>query len=214
MIGENLLRYNKTQRYLIFDCETCNLNLMDTQNVPWQWSWVDCTIQNVINKGNAFVKWPVINISLKVAQMTGFYQHTIDEEGIPPEEALERLDALIYDPQYRLIVHNGLNFDVFLHNIHRRLVGKPTDYSYLDRLIDTNALARAIKLEAKPQKDEDLLAFQYKFANDRTKGIKSSIESLCKEFDIYYDFEAAHDARWDVETLTKIWQKLVWQIEI
>lgn len=214
MIGDNLLRYNKEQRYLVFDCETCNLNLMDTQNVPWQWSWIDCTLNGIISKGNAFVQWPVINISRKVAAMTGFYQRTIDEEGKKPKEALDELETLLYDPKYKLIVHNGLRFDVYMQNIHRRLVGKPTDYSYLNRILDTNALARAIKLDAKPQKDENFLGFQYKFANDRTKGTKSSIESLCKEFEIYYDFQAAHDARWDVETLVKIWQKLVWQIEI
>lgn len=214
MIGENLLRFNKTQKYIFWDTETCNLNLVHKENVPWQYAWIEATLDNVISKGNILIKWPKINISKKAAMITGFSQEAVDTLGISPEEALRKIDAFMYDPQYLLVAHNGLNFDVYLHNIHRRLLGKETDYSYIERSIDTVALARAIKYEVQPLPDEDKVLFQYKFANTMRKGIKTSIASLCQEMDIPYDAQLAHNASYDVNLLYQIWKQLVWKIEI
>lgn len=214
MIGENLLRFNKEQKYVLLDCETCNLNLMDTNNVPWQWAWNIATIDGIISRHNYFVKWPVIDISRDAARMTGFYQRTIDEEGISPQEALQKLEEVLFDPQYKIVIHNGLGFDIYLHTIHRRLMGKDADYSYLPRVIDTMVLARAFKLGVQPKPNENLLVFQYKFNNTPVKGIKTSIRALCDDYGFPYDDQNAHDARWDVDILFQIFQRFVKQIEI
>ena len=33
---EDLLRFKKNQKYMVFDFETCNLNLVSEENKPWQ----------------------------------------------------------------------------------------------------------------------------------------------------------------------------------
>ena len=214
MIGNNLLRFKPHQKFVVFDCETCNLNLLDVKNVPWQWAWRVCTLKEVISEHNYFVQWPEIPISKEAALITGFYQRRIDEQGKPPAQVLEELEKYIYDPQYLLIAHNALNFDVYLHQIHRKLMGKRVNYDYLPRLLDTNALARAWRLNSQPREGEDLLAYQYKFANLYVKGLKTSLKVLAPEFNIEYDAKSAHDALYDVEVLHKIWQQLVYKIEI
>lgn len=214
MIDDNLLRFNKEQRYLIADCETCHLNLVDESNLPWQWAWVDCTLDNVIGRENIYVKWPNLKVSKQAAFITGFSPEKIERLGQDPALALEKLDAVIYDPKYRIIIHNGLNFDLYIQNIHRNILGKPTDFSYVDRVIDTSALSKSLTLGIKPQKGEDLLAFQYRFINYVEKGLKSSIQFLCQQYDIPYDAFGAHDAAWDTETLRKLWLKMVYQLEI
>lgn len=214
MIGENLLRFNKEQKYIIFDSETCNLNLMWEENVPWQWAWKECTLSQVISENDILVKWPKINISKKAAFITGFNQAKVDLYGIPPEEALEMIEKWIYDPQYIIIAHNALGFDIFMHNIHRKALGKAPDFSYMPRVIDTVTLARAIAVGTQPKPEDDRLLFQYKFANYFKKGIKVSIQALCTQFGIPYDGAQAHSALYDCGLLYEIWKKIVYQIEL
>jgi DNA polymerase III epsilon subunit-like protein len=214
MLGENLLRFDKARKYISLDCESCNLNLLDRANKPWQWAWVEFTLDKVISRKDFYVKWPKLKVSKDAARITGFYQHNIDVNGVDPAVVLEELDKVIYNPEYTLLIHNGLGFDVYLHSIHRREFGKPVDYSYLSRVLDTNALAKAMALGIKPREGESLLAFQYKMTNFVRKGLRSSVQFLCGELDIPHDPKAAHDAKYDVEQLMYIWKKLVWQLEI
>ena len=214
MIGDNLLRFKPHQKYVVFDCETCNLNLLDVRNCPWQWGWKVCTLKETISESDYLVQWPEIAISKDAQELTGFYQRRVDEEGKSPEFVLAEFEKVLYDPQYLLIAHNALNFDVYLHQIHRKLLGKPINYDYLPRLLDTNALARAWRLNSHPKEGEDRLSFQYKFANLYVKGIKTSLRVLAPEFNIEYDAKAAHDAMYDVRVLHQVWQQLVYKLEI
>ncbi len=193
MIGEELLRYNKKKIYLATDCESCNLNVQNLDNKPWEWAWCRFTLDGVIEEKSVLVQWPEIKIGKKAAEMTGFYQGKIDTYGVSPEEALEELEAQLYD----------------------KSCGKSTDYSYLNRLIDTNCIARAVAHNLTPPKDPlDFLAFQYKMAGLRTKGIKTSQKALCAEYGIPYDESCAHSGIYDVGLLREIWKQLVWKCEI
>ena len=35
-MNDNLLRFKKNQNYICFDFETCHLNLLHSENKPWQ----------------------------------------------------------------------------------------------------------------------------------------------------------------------------------
>jgi hypothetical protein len=215
MIGEELIRYDKTREYVFFDCESCNLNLAAPENLPWQWGWKHCTLERTISEGSFLVKWPNLRVSKGAARITGFYQPKVDQYGITPEEGLERIESLLSDPKVTLVAHNALNFDIYLHQIHRRALGLSEDYSYLGRLIDSNAIAKAWKLGVKIPKDSiEFLAFQYKMAGYFEKGLKTSILSLCSELEVPYDPSLAHDALYDVQLLEKIWKKLIWKVEL
>lgn len=214
MIGDNLLRFNKEQKYICLDSETCNLNLLDLNNAPWEWAWNVCTLEKVLERHQYYINWPTINISNQAAMITGFNQEIVSQQGRAPEFVLNELEKYLYDPQYKVIIHNGLGFDIYMHNIHRRILGRKPDYSYLNRLLDTNAIARAVKQGINPMPGEDLLTFQFKQYNSPVKGVKTSIKALVKDYEIEYDKAKAHGASYDCELLYQIWKKIVWQIEI
>ncbi|NJO61243.1 MAG: hypothetical protein HC836_24220 [Richelia sp. RM2_1_2] len=213
MLDTHLLRFNKKQKYLIADCETCNLNLALDKNLPWQWAWqVSSLEEEKIEFKNIYINWPGLKVSKEAALLTGYDANTVSAKGISPQEALKILDSYLYDEQYIIVMHNGLNFDVYLHNIMRRVLGKKSDFSYLKRFIDSNAIARAWKYGVKLNGDR--LSFQYKFANAKLKGIKTSIMSLSKEFDIPYNPQMAHKAEYDINLNWQIFKKLIFNYEI
>ncbi len=215
MIGEELLRYNKQQEYLLCDNETCNLNLQSLENIPWNIGWSRCTLDRIIEEKEIFVQWPEIKIGKKAAEITGFYQGKVDAYGISPQQALDEFEAQIYDPNVIILCHNWLGFDGSILAIHQRNLGKKPDFSYLNRLIDTNCIARAIAHSITPPKDQlDFLAFQYKMSGLRTKGIKTSVKALCDQYGIEYDESVAHQALYDCKLLRQIWLKQIWACEI
>ena len=193
MNPDTYLRYNKDQLYCFLDSETCNVNLAWLENKPWQWAWIIATKDRIISRRNIYVNWPVLNVSKKAAEITRFDHEKVKRLGISPEEACEEVDGVIYNPEYKLVGHNILGFDMYIHNIHRLNVGKPTDYSYLPRVLDTNYLAKGYKMGMQPRQGENLLVYQMRLVNIYAKGIKTSLETLCREFEIPHS-PNAHDA--------------------
>ena len=70
----------------------------------------------------------------------------------------------LYDDSYLKVGHNLLGFDVYMHNLHRKLVDpkSTSDFSYTENLVDTLCLAKALKKRIKLDKDDDFLAWQYR----------------------------------------------------
>ena len=60
---DELLRYNNKQKYLIFDFETCNLNLVNSSNRPWQLSFITATKDKIHEKHDHFLKWRDLKVS-------------------------------------------------------------------------------------------------------------------------------------------------------
>ena len=84
---------------------------------------------------------------------------------------------------------------------------------YLDNLIDTLCIAKAIHQDMRPPK-EKLLPWQFKLNSLILKGKKSSINALCKYYDLEVDERKLHDAIYDVKMNFEIFQKQIWDIEI
>ena len=213
----NLLRDNKKQKYAIIDGESCNLNLGDLENKSWQWGILDCKGEEIIQSHDLLIKWPKLNVSKEAAKHTRFSQDNIDKHGIEPKRALDILDSYIYNPEYKLIIHNGLGFDVYLHNIFRRNLGLKTDYSYIYRILDTNCLAKGIKLGIKYEgkNEKDLLMYQYKLFYTIQKGLKTNLTLLGKENEIDVNYDELHNSLNDVILLKLVWNKYIkWRLEI
>ena len=66
----NNLRFNKNQRYVIFDTETEGLNLIKSR--PWQIAWILAEGDKIIAKADRFIHWPNLNVSEGAAKVTGF----------------------------------------------------------------------------------------------------------------------------------------------
>lgn len=219
MIGENLLRFNRKQKYLLLDTETASLNLQAKNNLPWEYGWILMTLDGVIEEKEYHVKWPQLKtgemtINRLVDGMTGFSRKFENYDNwTDPEVVLNKFEKHLYDPSVIPIAHNGLGFDVYMHNTHRKVLGRPSDYSYISRFIDTNAVAKGWKLQYNWE-NKSRIAAQYQLLDHRVRGIKTSVKALCKEFEFEYDETKAHSATYDVSRMDLIFRKLINLTEI
>ena len=92
-------------------------------------------------------------------------------------------------------------------------MGLPTDYSYIDRCLDTVCLARAVKKEI-PFNNGNLLGWQYKLNSFRERGLRVSLQQCCKDYSIDFDPKLLHDALYDIKKNHEVFEKLIWQVNI
>lgn len=211
---EDLLRFRYDQKYLIFDYETCNLNLGLDINKPWQLGYIVSKGKKIIEKSDSWLSWPDIKVSKGAARVTGFTKSKYDKFKKDPKKPLDDFEKYLYNPDYIIVGHNILGFDVYIHNIHRKLCGKSSDFSYINRIVDTNCIAKAIKAGIKFEEGDDLLSWQYRLLNHRAKGIKTNLKQMCTEYDINFDSSKLHDALYDIEVNFEVFKKMIWDIEI
>lgn len=210
---KNLIRFNQDKKFLVFDYETCNLNLVSKDNKPWQLAFLICSSKQILEKHNFLLKWDDLKISDEARKITGFSDSLYQKKSVSPSEVLDKFNSYLYNENYYIVGHNILNFDIYIHNIHQNLCGKPTDYSYLDRCIDTNCLAKAISLDIE-YNQSNLLFWQMKLTNLHQKGIKTNLMSLCEKYKIEFDPKKLHDALYDIEKNFEVFKKLIWSHEI
>jgi DNA polymerase III epsilon subunit-like protein len=211
---ESLLRFKKDQKYLIFDYETCNLNLVSTENKPWQLAFMLVQDQRVVDEADYVLSWKNIKVSKDAARITGFTKKEYDRRKSCPVKALDHFEKYLYDDSIVKVGHNVLGFDTYIHNIHRKLCKKKTDYSYIKNVIDTVCLARAIKKDIKRSNDTDILSWQYRLLNHRERGLKVNLQQCCKDYGISFDPQKLHDALYDIKKNMEIFKKMLWEVEI
>jgi len=93
------------------------------------------------------------------------------------------------------------------------LKGKRIDH-LVEKIIDTNCIAKGVKFPVEKMPNEDLIDYQYKLLHTRRRGVKTNQTALGKEYKIEHDYERLHDAIVDLELNLKIWNKLKFQIDI
>ena len=210
---ENLLRFNNKLNLVIFDYETCNLNLCSLDNKPWQLAFIVVEEGKIKERCDYRLAWPDLSLSAAAARITRFNQKAHDKLAIPPQDVLSHFEEYLYNPKFWKVGHNILGFDVCIHGIHRRLLGLSPDYSYMDKLIDTACLAKAIKKEI-PFKNGNLLTWQYKLNHLIERGLKVNLTQCCKDYSIEFDPKLLHDALYDIEKNYEVFKKMLWQVEI
>ena len=152
---EELLRFNKNQKFLFFDYETCHLNLASQENKPWQLAFLLMKGEEVLDQADYWLKWKDLNVSEGAARVTGWTRAKYEKKAGDPDKALKHFEEHLYDDSVIPVGHNILGFDVYIHNIHRKLLRKKTDYSYITRCLDTVCIAKAIKKEIKLSAGDD-----------------------------------------------------------
>ena len=213
-MNEDLLRFKKNQKYIFFDFETCGLNLGSLSNKPWQLAFLVINNNKIVEKHDYWLKWDELKVSAGAARVTGWTQKKYDEKAVDPVEPLKHFEKYLYDDAYLKVGHNILGFDIYIHGIYRRLLGKKPDYSYLPQLIDTLSLAKAIKNNIAYDSSDDLLSWQYKINDFINKKVKTNLTRLCKDYDIKFDPQKLHDAVYDIQKNYEVFKKLLWEIEI
>lgn len=213
-MDEDLLRFKKDQKYLVFDYETCNLNLSHLENKPWQIGFIICKGSKILEKHDLLIGWDELHVSEAAARITNFSKTKYEKGKKDANYCLDLFEKYLYDEDYLVVGHNVLGFDVFMHNIHRILCGKKSNYSYLKRILDTNCIARAIKNNISFSKGSCFTSWQYKLLNYRKKGIKTTLKQMCKDYSLDFDDSKLHDALYDVEKTFEVLNKMLWQVEI
>lgn len=211
---EHLLRFNKKQKYLLYDFETCGLNLGSLRNKPWQLAFCVIENQKIVQEKDYWLRWDDLRVSEGAAKVTGWTQKKYDERAVCPEAPLAQFEDYLYNPEYINVGHNILGFDVYMHGIYRRLLGRSPDYSYVSRSLDTLCLARAVNNNIKFSKDDDLLPWQYRLLSLRKGAGKNRLIDLCRQFDIKFNQKRLHDALYDIGKNYEVFKKLLWLIEI
>jgi hypothetical protein len=211
MIGGDLLRYNKTQKYLIKDFETEGLNLIHSR--PWQVSFAVFTLEQILEIKDYYIWWDDLNISADAARITQFDFQDYKKKALPPKEVLEDLEKYLYNKDIKPIFHNGIGYDCMIHQVFRKQLGLKYDYSFLERCIDTLALGRAYKKGFKPDL-KNLQEWQFSMVNYREKGLKATLGQLLKDFQIEFDENTLHNAKSDILLNIQVFKKLIWALEI
>ena len=212
-MNKHLLRFDKNKKFILFDYETCGLNLASLDNKPWQLAFLICEGNQIKEKHDFYLKWDDLKISEDARRITGFNDSVYESKAVDPLKVLNLLDTYFYNPDYHIVGHNIIGFDIYIHNIHRILCGKSTDYSYMNRLIDTNSLAKAEALDIEIN-ESDLTLLQLKLQKMRKKGLKTNLKFLCQKYDIDFDESKLHNALYDIEQNFKVFQSMLWKFNI
>lgn len=212
-MDSDLLRYSKEKKFVMLDCETFNLNLSFEFNRPWQIAMIEAVGDKAVKNHDIFIKWDTdLKIGKGAAEITRYDQSAFDRKCIPAKEAFEIIDNVLRNCDY-IVGHNILGFDIYLLRGMYKYFGK--DWSWIvPKVLDTNCIARSIKMGVSYKKGDDVSAFQYKLCNTRIKGIKTSLGVMAKELGVEFDPNRLHDALEDLKVNLQVWNKLKWQIEL
>ncbi len=217
--GANLLRFNKNQLYCLYDIESCSLNTALVSNRCWQIAFLIFTINEIIESYNFFPYWNDIqqNMSKDAARITRFNYDEYKKKSCNPNDALKVFEKFLYNPKYIICGHNINSFDNLMHNLYRKSLGLKTDFSYWSRTIDTNIIAKAIKLGIQiPQDKEERTNMMFKLSSFYQRGMKTSLSALAKENNLTLanSDNSYHDAMFDIKINRELLLKQIWQIEL
>ena len=210
-MNEPLLRFDKKQRYIVFDTETEGLNLITSR--PWQVAWLVVEGDKIVARDDMFIHWPNLNVSEGAAKVTGFTMKEYNKKCKAPNQVWEEFSKDLYDENNLIVGQNLLGFDVYMVNIWRKLMGKKPDYSFIPRIIDTKSLATAIAKQI-PVDKNDFIGWQYRLLNHKERGLKTSQATLLKKYNIDHDPKRLHDALYDIEMNFKVFRKQLFDLEI
>ena len=107
-MNDNLLRFKKNQNYICFDFETCHLNLLNSENKPWQLGYGLFKGKKTQKICDHFIKWNSLNISPEAAKICRFSRAKYEKNATDATQILEEFEKYLYDPSYLIIGHNLL----------------------------------------------------------------------------------------------------------
>jgi DNA polymerase III epsilon subunit-like protein len=209
---EDLLRFKFNQKYVIFDTETEGLNLVTSK--PWQLAWIEAEGKQIKKKQNRFLMWEDLNVSEDAARVTGFDYKSYVKQAEDPAIVYKEFIDLINQDDVMIIGQNLLGYDIYILGVIARQLGLKIDYSFVNRIFDTKAIATALAKGNKTPDNDDFASWQIKWLNYRERGLKSNQKYLLEYYDIDFDPKKLHDALYDIEKNFEIFLKQIWELEI
>lgn len=194
---------NPNQKYIIWDGESESLNLFSTRF--WQLGLLVCEGNKVLEEHLLWIKWPDLKVGIEAARITQFSDKLYKEKATENEKVLDFFESYLYNPEYLVMFFNGLNFDCMVHNSWRRMLGRKSDYSYLDRCIDVHSISKGYKFDIPYRKSDNFLAYQFSMLSQIRKGTKTNLQAMGKEFKIDFNPTIQHEGVQDCLLTNKIW---------
>ena len=209
----HLLRFRKDKKLVFIDCETYNLCLSFCHNVAWQISMISTDGTYKKDERDFYIKWDTpFKISDDAKRITRYNESFVNKNGKEPKDVFPIIKKWLDGADY-IVGHNIIGFDIYLIKEMYKMFGE--DYKHLvPKLIDTNCIARGVKMEIPYKPEEDFTEYQYRIVNTRRKGVRSSLTALGKEFNIDHDYDKLHNAIVDLELNLKVWNKLKSALEL
>ena len=212
-MDEHLLRFRKDKKLVFIDCETYNLCLSFCHNVAWQISMISTDGTYKKDERDFYIKWDTpFKISDDAKRITRYNESFVNKNGKEPKDVFPIIKKWLDGADY-IVGHNIIGFDIYLIKEMYKMFGEY--YKHLvPKLIDTNCIARGVKMEIPYKPVVDFTEYQYRIVNTRRKGVRSSLTALGKEFNIDHDYDKLHNAIVDLELNLKVWNKLKYALEL
>jgi DNA polymerase III epsilon subunit-like protein len=166
-----------------------------------------------VDHQDLFIKW---NTSLKISKeakmITRYDQKKVDRLAQSFNDVFPIISDWLDSCDY-IVGHNILGFDIYLIKEMYLLKGRRIDH-LVEKIIDTNCIAKGVKYPIPKMNNESLIDYQYKLLHTRKKGVKTNQLALGKDYKIEHDYDRLHDAIVDLELNLKIWNTLKFQADI
>jgi DNA polymerase III epsilon subunit-like protein len=192
------------KKFIAWDTESESLSLKNSR--PWQNSFIIFDHSKIIEEHDDYLWWEDLNISEGARIVTKFDYTKYKTRAKDPGEMLDKFLGYLNNPEYALIGHNLIQFDVYQLKKWAGEVGREIDFGFLERTIVTLALAKA-KNMGWPIDRDNFLFWQYKALNERIKA-KTTLSTMAKEFNIDFDPDKLHDALYDLGLNVKVFYQL------
>lgn len=206
----NLLRYKKF-KYVVFDFETEDLNLVLTR--PWQLSYlfVDKDKETMVDK---FLLWPELSMAKGAAYATSFSEEKWRKLGEDPREVMLGFNEFLNDSDV-ICGHNILGFDWHVYNNTCRRLNIETVNWNSKIVFDTFAIFKGLKSERPYKSGEPFLPYQFKMISwiVRKKGY-ATLSVAAQELGIEVEQERLHDSSYDIVLCNEVFKKLLWKVEL
>lgn len=212
-MDDHLLRFNGDKELVFIDCETEGLCLDWRHNLSWQVALIKSVDGKKIDEKNYYIKWDRdMKVGAEAARITRFDHKKYLEKALPIEEIFPTIEDWLDNADY-IVGHNILGFDIYLIKGFYEYNGKSYEH-LLPKIIDTNSLAKGVKLGLPYDPDEPFLEYQYRMMHKRKKGVRTNLKGLAKDYNLSFDENKLHDAIVDLELNLKVWNKLKWQAQV
>lgn len=197
-----MLRFDYKQNYVVFDFETLNLciNQGDTElQAPWQLGYIIAKGNKILKSIEDYIFWEDFhnkaeNYGKEALQITQFNKEKYDAEAKDASLVLSSFDNYLLDNSYISVSANGINFDQYIYNLYRTMIGLPYNRDWHNTHYDIQCLEKAkeLKMTVPPIGSDSWGVFMLKMSNVVEKGLKVSLSYLCKKYSIDYDSSKHH----------------------
>ncbi len=190
-----------------------NLCLNFCQNLPWQIAMLHTVGGKKVDERDFLIKWETnLKISDDARRITRYPEQLIQTTGKKFDDIFDTVRDWLDSADY-IVGHNILGFDLYLIKEMYLLKGLRSNH-LVDKILDTNCLAKGIKYGIPKLQKESLVEYQYKLLHTYKKGIKTNLTALGKDYNIDHDYDNLHNAIIDLELNLKVWNKIKFQVEI